>query len=65
LRAGTDALARCAPGRSSRFASHWLLSGGSIEKLKEIPGHCSVVMTERYAHLRLDLWGGIAGRNIP
>jgi hypothetical protein len=30
--------------------------GGSIEKLKEILGHYSVVMTERYAHLRPDLF---------
>ena len=28
------------------FASHWVLSGGSIEKLKKILGHYSVVMTE-------------------
>jgi integrase len=38
------------------FASHWVLSGGSIEKLKEILGHYSVLMTERYAHLRPDLF---------
>ncbi|ACG74890.1 integrase family protein [Anaeromyxobacter sp. K] len=38
------------------FASQWALSGGSIEKLKEILGHYSVVMTERYAHLRPDLF---------
>src|SRR4051812_24554994 len=31
------------------FASQWVLSGGSIEKLKEILGH-SVVVTERYTH---------------
>lgn len=33
------------------FASQWVLAGGSIEKLKEMLGHYSVVMTERYAHL--------------
>ena len=38
------------------FASQWVLSGGSIEKLKEILGHYSVTMTERYAHLRADLF---------
>ncbi|MGA8892364.1 MAG: site-specific integrase [Anaeromyxobacteraceae bacterium] len=38
------------------FASQWVLAGGSIEKLKEILGHYSVVMTERYAHLRPDLF---------
>lgn len=38
------------------FASHWVLSGGSIEKLKEMLGHCSVVVTERYAHLKPELF---------
>jgi hypothetical protein len=38
------------------FASQWVMGGGSIEKLKEILGHDSVVMTERYAHLRPDLF---------
>lgn len=38
------------------FASQWVLSGGSIEKLKEMLGHYSVVVTERYAHLRTDLF---------
>lgn len=38
------------------FASQWVMNGGSIEKLKEILGHFSVVMTERYAHLRTDLF---------
>ncbi len=38
------------------FASQWVLAGGSIEKLKEILGHYSVVMTERYAHLKPDLF---------
>jgi integrase len=38
------------------FASHWVLSGGSIEKLKEMLGHCSVIVTERYAHLKPDLF---------
>src|SRR2546428_2145130 len=36
------------------FASQWVMAGASIEKLKEILGHYSVVMTERYAHLRPD-----------
>jgi len=34
------------------FASQWVMAGGSIEKLKEILGHYSVVVTERYAHLK-------------
>jgi integrase len=38
------------------FASQWVLNNGSIEKLKEILGHYSVVVTERYAHLRPDLF---------
>ena len=38
------------------FASQWVMSGGSIEKLKERLGHYSVVMTERYAHLRPELF---------
>ena len=38
------------------FASQWVLAGGSIEKLKEILGHYSVVVTERYTHLRPDLF---------
>jgi len=38
------------------FASQWVLSGGSIEKLKEMLGHYSVILTERYAHLRPDLF---------
>jgi integrase/recombinase XerD len=38
------------------FASQWVMEGGSIEKLKEILGHYSVVMTERYLHLRPELF---------
>lgn len=38
------------------FASQWVLAGGSIEKLKEILGHYSVVVTEKYTHLRPDLF---------
>jgi len=36
------------------FGSHWVMDGRPIEKLKEILGHCSVLVTERYAHLRPD-----------
>lgn len=35
-------------------ASHWVMDGGGIEKLSKMLGHCSVVVTERYAHLRSD-----------
>jgi integrase len=38
------------------FASQWVLAGGSIEKLREAMGHSSVVVTERYAHLRGDVF---------
>jgi len=38
------------------FASQWVMAGRSIEELKEILGHYSVVMTERYAHLKPDLF---------
>jgi integrase len=46
------------------FASHWVLAGGSITQLKEILGHYSVVMTERYAHLRTDLFPAEARSTI-
>ena len=38
------------------FASQWVLHGGSIEKLREILGHSTVLVTERYAHLKPDLF---------
>ena len=36
------------------FASHWVMDGRPIEKLRDILGHSSVTTTERYAHLRPD-----------
>jgi integrase len=39
------------------FASQWMLGGGEIAKLKEQMGHCSITVTERYAHLSPDLFG--------
>ena len=39
------------------FASHWVMDGRPIEKLKEILGHSTVQVTERYAHLKVDLFG--------
>jgi len=33
------------------------MDGRPIEKLKEILGHSSVQVTERYAHLKVDLFG--------
>jgi len=38
------------------FASHWVMDGRPIEKLKEILGHSTIQVTERYAHLRVDLF---------
>lgn len=47
------------------FASQWILAGGSIEKLSKVLGHYSVVMTERYAHLRTDLFADGVYGTIP
>ena len=33
------------------FASHYVMEGGSIKSLQEIPGHKDISMTMRYAHL--------------
>lgn len=33
------------------FASQWVINGGSLETLREMMGHSSVTVTERYAHL--------------
>ena len=38
------------------YASHWVLSGGSIEKLSKILGHSDIRVTMRYSHLRVDLF---------
>lgn len=38
------------------FASQFVLGGGAIEKLSKIMGHASVTTTERYSHLRADLF---------
>lgn len=47
------------------FASQWVMAGGSIEQLREILGHYSVVMTERYAHLRPELFPARELARIP
>jgi integrase len=47
------------------FASQWVLAGGSIEKLSKVLGHYSVVMTERYVHLRPDLFAERDFATIP
>lgn len=62
LREALDQLGLARPGlgwyEATRhtFASQWVMAGRSIEELKEILGHYSVVVTERYAHLRPDLF---------
>jgi integrase len=33
------------------FASHWMMNGGDLYVLKEILGHKSITMTQRYSHL--------------
>jgi len=33
------------------FGSQWVINGGSLETLREMMGHSSVTVTERYAHL--------------
>ena len=39
-------------GTRHSFASHWVMAGGSLVKLKEIMGHASFSTTERsYLHL--------------
>ncbi|MBI3071883.1 MAG: site-specific integrase [Deltaproteobacteria bacterium] len=38
------------------FASHWVLNNGSMEKLATVMGHSSTTITERYAHMRSDLF---------
>lgn len=38
------------------FASQWVMAGRSIVELQHILGHYSVIVTERYAHLRPDLF---------
>lgn len=36
------------------FASQWVMGGGTLESLREVMGHHSVTVTERYSHLRPD-----------
>ena len=36
------------------FASQFVLAGGSLETLRRIMGHSTVLVTERYAHLQPD-----------
>ena len=37
------------------FGSHWVLQGGSLDKLAVILGHSSSEVTKRYAHLRPEM----------
>jgi integrase len=38
------------------FASQFVLGGGSLEVLRQVMGHASVTTTERYSHLKPDLF---------
>jgi integrase len=38
-------------GTRHSYASQWVINGGSLETLREMMGHSSVQVTERYAHL--------------
>ena len=38
------------------FASQFILNGESLELLRQLMGHSSVTTTERYAHLKPDLY---------
>jgi integrase len=38
------------------FASQWVLAGHPLERLSKLLGHSTMVVTERYAHLRPDLF---------
>jgi integrase len=44
------------------FASLFVLGGGSLEMLRTLMGHSSVTTTERYSHLRPDLFPASAFR---
>jgi len=50
--------------QAARSSRRWVLSGGSIEVLKEILGY-SVVVTERYTHLRPDPFADRERSTIP
>jgi site-specific recombinase XerD len=39
------------------FASQWVLYGGSIATLSKFMGHSSVLVPQRYAHLRPEVFG--------
>lgn len=47
------------------FASQFVMAGGSIEVLKEILGHSSVAVTERYAHLKPEHFPAATAALVP
>jgi len=47
---------RLRPAEVDAGRIQWVMAGRSIEELKELLGRHSVVVTERYAHLRPDLF---------
>ena len=38
------------------FASHYVMAGGTLEELQVLLGHASITITQRYSHLRHDLF---------
>lgn len=38
------------------FSSLWVLNGGTLEVLQKILGHSSILITQRYSHLKLDVF---------
>jgi len=44
------------------FASQWMMAGGDLYVLKEILGHKTVQMTQRYAHLSPEFMKGMVDR---
>lgn len=36
------------------FSSLWVLNGGTLEVLQKLLGHSSILITQRYSHLKLD-----------
>jgi integrase len=50
------------------FASHWMMNGGDIFRLKKILGHKTMAMTDRYSHLAPEAFAsdyGRLGKSIP
>jgi site-specific recombinase XerD len=53
-RTGFDSRGQCAHILRHTFASHFVMYGGNLTALKQILGHSSVTVTEKYSHLASD-----------